>query len=139
MSTPSPANNITLPSTRSYVVTIDSNHYQNSGMTTLSFIPGLDDKWTAHYTVADTDGKTILAETGLEVSAPEVTMYVFSFELADPNEAQQEAGYIAGKYVFSFAPPGSDPAMFFGLLSDPRPGDEEDNWTAKGNDPEKSD
>ncbi len=136
MSTPSPANNITLPDTKSYLVKIDSDAYKNSGPTILSFLAGLDDKWTAFYNVHNQDDKLIL-EKSIEVTAPTVMEYTFEFELHDPNEQQQEAGYIEGKYVFTFSPPGSDPAEFGGMLNDPRNGDAVDNWNATGVDPDK--
>lgn len=130
MSTPSPANNITLPATNSYGVSIDNDAYKNAGTTTLAFLAGLNDEWSAHYTVDDQNGKTIIEESKLAVTAPTALKYVFQFEMIDPTPAQINAGYIAGKYTFSFDPPGTDPAEFDGTLKDPRPGDEVDDWTA---------
>lgn len=59
----------------------------------------------------------------------------FEFTLDSPTPAQIAEGYIAGKYTFSFLPPGGDATSFNGTLKDPhKPHStgEEDEWTAKG-------
>ena len=65
------------------------------------------------------------------------TQVQFEFSLTPATPAQKKEGYISGTYRFKFVPPGATPKEFKGSLFDPRPGDSEDDWTAKGNPPEE--
>lgn len=63
--------------------------------------------------------------------------YQFEFIVEKATEAQKQAGYIEGPYIFTFDPPGVDPTQFHGDLNDPHsdPDNAEDTFTATGNDP----
>lgn len=133
MSTPSPQQqHINLPKDKAFTVRIDDKNYPPDYPAQLTFSQDTDSlQWTASYSVPS----VMLTELNCEISQPAEKIQ-FGFELKDVTEDQRKAGYIVGRYAFSFAPP-SNPNKFSGKLMDPRPDQAEDNWTAEGHGPDQ--
>lgn len=132
MSTPSPQpQHITLPKGKAFTLVIDDPHYPRDYPAQLTFSQDpVTLKWTAAYSVPS----VMLAETNCHISKPAANIQ-FAFELQDVTADQRKAGYMVGKYAFSFAPL-TNPNKFSGTLSDPRPDQAEDTWTAEGQGPD---
>jgi hypothetical protein len=128
MSTPSPQK-ITLPKGKVFNVVIHSANYPDKNPGELTFSQdSVSLEWTAAYSVPS----VLLTELNCPVTEPG-RQIEFGFTLEKATEAQKQAGYIDGPYRFSFDPPGGGATQFSGQLKDPRPGEAEDTFTARGN------
>lgn len=138
MSTPSPAGRISLPKGKLYRVTIlHDKHYPPGHPAQLVFSEDqAAQKWKASFSVPNVG----LTEPNHHVKEIEDgQFYQFKFRLDNPTLDQQNAGYIKGEYIFTFKPPGPDPADFGGTVNNPwkKRDDIEDNWTASGGGPDE--
>ncbi len=136
MSTPSPQQNITLPDGKLFTVTIDSANYPREFPAELTFTEDLvSSGWTAAYSVPS----VLLSQLNCPVTQA-AGLIEFGFEMRGVTEDQKKAGYIDGPYVFLFAPPagGASATHFSGMMTDPRPEQAEDNFTARGNEGDTS-
>lgn len=128
MSTPSPQR-ITLPAGRAFNVVINSPDYPINYPGELTFSQDkVSSEWTAAYSVPSvmlTELNCPVTQTGQKVE--------FGFTLRRVTDDQKKAGYVSGPYTFSFVPPGSGASEFTGQVNDPRPGQTEDTFTARGN------
>lgn len=120
------------PFGKQFDLSIDNNAYKSPATLVLT-----DDDGTpiARYRVGN-EQNPVLDQIVTIVLASE-TRVQFEFSLTPATPAQIKEGYISGTYRFKFVPPGATAKGFGGSLFDPRPGDEEDEWTAKGNPPEE--
>jgi len=136
MSTPSPAGRISLPAAKPYRVTIlNEEHYPPGHPAQLVFSEDqAAQSWIASFSVPNVG----LTELDSNVKEIEDGQYEFRFTLNNPTLDQKNAGYIKGAYIFTFDPPGTNPAEFGGTVNDPwkKPDEGEDNWTAEGRPPD---
>jgi len=130
MSTPSPREVITLPTKKSFNIIISNFPDHHPGL--MKFAQDPDPfNWTADYSVPSVQ----LAELKCPVT-PKGKKVEFGFTVKNATEAQKQAGYIDGKYTFSFDPPDEGTTEFFGKVNTPQLDLVEDTFTAKGNEPE---
>lgn len=135
MSTPSPQQNITLPGGKLFTVVIHSSNYPSDFPAELTFTQDLVSlEWIAAYSVPS----VLLFHSHCRVKQA-AGLIEFGFEVKGVTEDQKKAGYIDGPYAFMFAPPagGASATHFSGMMTDPRPEQAEDNWTASGGGPDE--
>ena len=133
MSTPHPgADRITLPKDRAYTVVITSYPQGFPAKLTFSENPTTLD-WIASFSVPSVQLTEL--KCPVKKSGPQ---YQFEFKIENATAPQQQAGYIDGKYVFTFDPPGSNPQTFEGVVKDPRMDLAEDIFTASGGGPDET-
>lgn len=129
MSTPSPQESMLLPTRRSYSITI--SHFPSGHLGVMSFKNVPDPFiWMADYLVPNVQ----LAHRNCPV-IPKGKQVQFEFIVTNATEEQKQAGYVDGKYTFTFVPPTENTEEFTGLLNHPKVDDAEDTFTAKGNEP----
>ena len=132
MSTPSPQQNITLPSGKLFTVVIHSSNYPREFPAELTFTQDpVSLEWTAAYSVP-----SVLLSKPKRPVTQNAGLIQFGFEVKGVTEDQKKAGYIDGPYAFTFVPPGGFATRFSGMMNDPRAEQAEDNWTAEGRPPE---
>ncbi|MDQ3473584.1 MAG: hypothetical protein M3447_07595 [Acidobacteriota bacterium] len=134
MSTPGPQQNITLPGGKLFTVLIDSLNYPSDFPAELTFTEDLVSlEWTAAYSVPS----VLLSQLNCPVTQA-AGLIEFGFEMRGVTEDQKKAGYIDGPYSFTFVPPGGVATQFSGEMTDPRPEQAEDTFTARGNEADTS-
>lgn len=125
-----PSAEIELPFGKRFGLTINSENYPNGASLVLNNDKGLP---IVRYSVGSPANPIL--EQIVAISASISGLLQFVFTLDSPTPAQIAEGYIAGKYTFTFAPPGARVTSFFGTLKNPHPPrgtGEEDNWVATG-------
>jgi hypothetical protein len=129
MSTPRPQESMPLPTHRSYTITIKNFPAGHPGL--MSFSNSRDPFiQMADYLVPNVQ----LAHRNCPVT-PKGQQVKFEFTVTNATEEQKLAGYVDGKYTFTFVPPTENTEEFVGQLNHPKADQAEDTFTAKGNEP----
>jgi hypothetical protein len=118
------------PYDKNFAVHILSENYPGKANLVLNKEDGMP---IVRYRVGSKEKPILEQIVAIRFSIDAIVQFVFTLD--SPTPAQIAEGYIAGKYTFSFVPPGNRVAAFNGSVTDPhKPGSsgEEDEWTAKG-------
>ncbi len=129
MSTPSPQESMLLPTHRSYTITIKSFPPGHWGLMSFKNVPD-PFIWMADYLVPNVQ----LAQRNCPV-IPKGKQVEFGFTVTNATEEQKQAGYVDGKYTFTFDPPSENTEEFVGKVNHPKLDLAEDTFTAKGTEP----
>jgi hypothetical protein len=127
-----PAPESGFPFGKSFLVNISGGNYPHDANLVLSEEKGIP---VVRYRVGSKNKSPILEQIVSITNGVDAGSVQFEFTLDFPTPAQITEGYIAGKYTFSFFPPGQTASSFNGKLKDPhkpRIEGEDDDWIAKG-------